>query len=132
MGLSSLFVPLLYHRFLDLSSTFFFFFFQLSVKARGSLIVSALWEFLPRTLSLTDKGIISHPEADCNRQIAQIRDKIFVQFFARFCLTNWPGHGIMEISARTCAPGRPLYHIMQDLSIGNLHKNFHPKNGVKF
>jgi len=87
LGLSSLFVPLLYHRFLDLSSTFFSF-FQLSVKARGSLIVSALWEFLPRTLSLTDKGIIPHPKADCNRQIAQIREKYSFVFCSNCLLTN--------------------------------------------
>lgn len=80
---------------------------------------------------LTDIGIIAHPVADCNRQVAQFWEKYFVQLFSQNLLTNWLGCGIMEISARTCAPGRPLYHIFEDLSIGNCTKNFTPKSGVK-
>ena len=37
----------------------------------------------------------------------------------------------MEISARALVRGRSLYHIMQDLSIGNLYKNFEGKNPLK-
>ena len=80
-------------------------------------------------LSLTDKGIVSHPEPEVKhkmqnriRQNAQLWELKFVQLYAKKCLTNSVGHGIMEISARALAPGPPLYHYKGILSIGKMHK----------
>lgn len=120
MGLSSLFVPLLYHRLLDLSRGFYIFFRPPDFITTLALLVAS------RLLSPLDTDIIPHPEADFNRQNTQIRDKIFMQLFTKKCLTKWLGHGIIEISGATLVGARSLYHIMGDLSIGNLYKKARP------
>ena len=74
----------------------------------------------------TDIGIIAHPETNYNRQVTQFWEKYFVQLFSQNLLTKWLGCGIIKISTRALVRGPPLYHIMIDLSIGKMHKKFHP------
>jgi len=47
-----------------------------------------------------DIDSIPHPEADCNRQNAQITGFLFLDLCAHFLLTKMPGYGIMVNSAR--------------------------------
>jgi hypothetical protein len=64
-------------------------------------------------LSLTDKGIIAHPVADCNRQNAQIAGFLFFVFCATFPLDKLLGPWYNGNSARAHSrPGRQM-------SIGN-------------
>jgi hypothetical protein len=66
---------------------------------------------LALALSQPCKDIVPHKSKDYNSQNAQNSGKIFVQFFSKFCLTNFCGCGIMEIRAacsRAGASGPPF------------------------
>ena len=65
--------------------------FQLFFSARLPSGKQPTWEATPRPstgelVPLTDKGIIAHPVADCNRQNAQIAGFLFFVFCATFPL----------------------------------------------
>ena len=92
--------------------------FQLFFSARLPSGKQPTWEATPRPstgelVPLTDKGIIAHPVADCNRQNAQIAGFLFFVFCATFPLDKLLGPWYNGNSARAHSrPGRQM-------SIGN-------------
>ena len=86
--------------------------FQLFFSARLPSGKQPTWEATPRPstgelVPLTDKGIIAHPVADCNRQNAQIAGFLFFVFCATFPLDKLLGPWYNGNSARAHSrPGR--------------------------
>lgn len=72
-------------------------------------------------LSLSDNSLLQ-TGAKVNRQIAQNREKRFLNFCSKKLLTNqgWVWYNFAGAGARHDAP---LYHIPGRLSIGKMHKN---------